>query len=35
MISGTFAGEVKGGEIAGTWSQGPLSLPLVFKRAAK
>jgi hypothetical protein len=35
MISGTFAGELKGGEIVGTWSQGPLSLPLVFKRAAK
>jgi len=32
MISGTFDGEVKGGELAGTWAQGPLSLPLVFKR---
>jgi len=35
MISGTFDGELKGGELAGTWTQGPLSLPLVFKRAAK
>jgi hypothetical protein len=35
MISGTYEGEVKGGEIAGTWTQGPLNLPLVFKRAAK
>jgi hypothetical protein len=35
MISGTFAGELKGDEITGTWSQGPLSLPLAFKRAAK
>jgi hypothetical protein len=35
MISGTFEGEVTSGEIAGTWTQGPLSLPLVFKRSAK
>jgi hypothetical protein len=33
MISGTFDGELKGGELAGTWVQGPLQLPLVFKRA--
>ncbi len=35
MISGTFAGELKGAELAGTWTQGPLNLPLVFKRPAK
>jgi hypothetical protein len=35
MISGAFDGELKGGEIAGTWTQGPMSRPLVFKRAAK
>ena len=35
MISGAFDGELKGGELAGTWTQGPLVLPLVFKRAAK
>ena len=35
MISGTFEGELKGGELTGTWAQGPLNLPLVFKRAAK
>ena len=35
MISGNFTGELKGGELAGTWTQGPLSLPLVFKRPAK
>ena len=36
MISGTFEGELKGGELAGTWTQGQLAgLPLVFKRAAK
>lgn len=36
MISGTFEGEIKSGEIAGTWTQGPLvGVPLVFKRAAK
>jgi hypothetical protein len=32
MVSGTFDGELKGGELAGTWTQGPLNLPLVFKR---
>ncbi len=35
MISGTFAGELKDAELAGTWTQGPLNLPLVFKRPAK
>jgi hypothetical protein len=35
MISGAFDGELKGGELAGTWVQGPLNLPLVFKRTAK
>lgn len=35
MISGAFSGELKGGELAGTWTQGPLSLPLVFKRVQK
>jgi hypothetical protein len=28
-------GELKAGELAGTWTQGPLSRPLVFKCAAK
>jgi hypothetical protein len=32
MISGAFDGDLKGGELTGTWTQGPLSLPLVFKR---
>jgi hypothetical protein len=32
MVSGGFEGDVKGDEIAGTWTQGPLSLPLVFRR---
>jgi hypothetical protein len=32
MVSGGFEGDLKGDEIAGTWTQGPLSLPLVFKR---
>ena len=35
MISGSFIGELKGGELTGTWTQGPVSLPLVFKRPAK
>jgi hypothetical protein len=34
-ISGAFDGELKGGELVGTWTQGPLSRPLVFKRTAK
>ena len=33
MVSGGFDGEVKGSEIGGTWTQGPGSLPLTFKRA--
>ena len=32
MVSGGFEGDVKDGQIVGTWTQGPLSLPLVFKR---
>ena len=32
MVSGGFEGDVKDGVIAGTWTQGPLSLPLAFKR---
>lgn len=32
MVSGGFEGDVKGDEIAGTWTQGPLSLPLVLTR---
>jgi hypothetical protein len=32
MIAGAFEGDLKGGELAGTWTQGPLKLPLVFKR---
>ena len=35
MISGAFDGELKDGELAGTWTQGPISRPIVFKRAAK
>jgi hypothetical protein len=34
-ISGAFDGELKGGELAGTWTQGPVAAPLVFRRAAK
>lgn len=33
MISGAFDGELKDGELSGTWRQGPLALPLVLKRA--
>jgi hypothetical protein len=34
-ISGRYEGELKAGEIEGTWTQGPQSFPLVFKRQAK
>ena len=32
MISGSYDGEVKGDSISGTWTQGPASFPLTFKR---
>ncbi len=35
MIGGTYEGDLKDGQIAGTWSQGPASFPLVLKRLAK
>ena len=31
-IGAAFEGDLKDGEITGTWSQGPVTLPLVFKR---
>jgi hypothetical protein len=33
MIVGTFDGELKEGQLAGTWSQGPGSWPLALKRS--
>ncbi len=35
MVGGTFDGELKGGQLEGTWAQGTGSLPLVFKRTTK
>jgi hypothetical protein len=35
MVSGVFEGELKESTLTGTWTQGPLSLPLVFKRVSK
>ena len=35
LINASYAGDLKDGEIVGTWTQGPASLPLVFKRPAK
>lgn len=35
IISGSFDGELKGDALSGTWAQGPLSLPLTFKRVVK
>ena len=32
-ISGTYEGDLKDGQLVGTWTQGPKSLPLTFKRA--
>lgn len=33
-IGASFSGELKGGEVAGTWTQGPFVAPLTFHRAA-
>ena len=35
LVGGKFAGDLKGDELVGTWTQGMGSLPLTFKRAAK
>ena len=34
-INGAYAGEVKDGTLAGQWTQGPGTFPLVFRRPAK
>jgi hypothetical protein len=34
-INGSYVGDLKDGQLAGTWTQGPGSWPLVFKRPAK
>jgi hypothetical protein len=34
-IAASYDGDVKDGQIAGTWTQGPGNLPLQFKRRAK
>jgi hypothetical protein len=31
-VGGVYEGDLKGGELVGTWAQGPGSLPLTFKR---
>jgi uncharacterized protein len=31
-IAGTYEGDLKSGELTGTWTQGPRTLPLIFKR---
>lgn len=35
LINASYAGDLKDGQIVGTWTQGPGSWPLVFKRQAK
>lgn len=34
-INASYVGDLKDGQLAGTWTQGPGSWPLVFKRPAK
>jgi hypothetical protein len=34
-VRASFSGVLNGNELTGTWSQGPLTLPLTFTRAAK
>jgi len=34
-IGGAFTGELKEGPLAGEWTQGLVTFPLVFKRPAK
>jgi uncharacterized protein len=34
-VAGTYEGDLKDGQLSGTWTQGPGTLPLVFKRPAK
>jgi hypothetical protein len=31
-VNGTFELDQKGGQLTGTWSQGPMSFPITFKR---
>lgn len=33
-VAGTYEGDLKEGQLTGTWTQGPGNLPLVFKRPA-
>ena len=35
LVSASYAGDLKDGQIVGTWTQGPASFPLVFKRPVK
>jgi hypothetical protein len=35
LIAGSYDGDLKDGQIVGTWTQGPRSFPLTLKRAAK
>ena len=34
-VGGSYEGDLKDGQIVGNWTQGPGSLPLTLKRAAK
>lgn len=34
-VAGTYEGDLKDGQLTGTWTQGPGTLPLIFKRPSK
>ena len=34
VVAGTYEGDLKDGQLTGTWTQGPGTLPLIFKRPA-
>jgi hypothetical protein len=35
QVAGTYEGDLKDGQLTGTWTQGPGTLPLVLKRASR
>ena len=34
VVAGTYEGDLKDGQLTGTWTQGPGTLPLIFRRPA-
>jgi hypothetical protein len=33
-VGGSYDGDLKEGQLAGTWTQGPVAMPLIFKKSA-